>query len=494
MCPSGIQMTPNRYKTQTLILVFNLFFLASCTTPVHRSLGSLAENPALLRAHAGVVVKSLTDATYLFRSNDEKFFLPASNMKLFTTAAALILLGPEFRYSTSLYADGEIRDGLLNGNLIIRGVGDPTLSGRFHAGGADEIFSGWAEALLRLGVREIRGDLIGDGSLFDEEYLGAGWAWDDDIYCYSAEISALSINDNCVAVSVRPGPAAGETPFISADDGSGYLIIRSQAVTTPPGEESSLRLSREPGGNLLTVSGGIPANVEGERFFVTIHNPALFAAAHLKRALESKGIRVTGTITDHRPFSGPIVYGSMKIVASYTSPSLREVITQINKASRNLYAELLFRTLGKSFRGSGSAKAAAEVLNATLAKMSVPPDSVVVYDGSGLSRMNLVTPSALLALLEYMYRHENFSYFLDSLPIAGVDGTLRERMRHTPAEGKVIAKTGSMTHVLNLSGYVKGREGRMYAFSILINNYSGAAEAVKRLEDSVLVSLVNLLD
>ncbi len=414
-------------------------------------------------------------------------------MKLFTTAAALVLLGPEFRYTTNLYADGEIRDGTLNGNLIIRGVGDPTLSGRFHAGGVDEIFSGWAESLLRLGVKEIRGNIVGDGSLFGEEYLGAGWAWDDNIHCYSAEISALSINDNCIAVSVRAG-AAGEKPFVSVDDSSGYLTIRSQAVTALPEEELSLRLSREPGSNLLIVSGGIPANTEAEPFFVTIHNPALFAAVHLTQVLKSKGIVVAGTSTDRRSLFGPVSYESMKILASYTSPPLREIITQINKASRNLYAELLFRTLGKSFRNDGSAKAAAEVVNATLTKMTIPSDSVVVYDGSGLSRMNLVMPSALVTLLGYMYRHENFSYFLTSLPVAGVDGTLKERMKNSPAQGKVKAKTGKMTRILNLSGYIRGREGGIYAFSILINNYAGPAEAVKALQDSLLVHLVNLLD
>jgi D-alanyl-D-alanine carboxypeptidase/D-alanyl-D-alanine-endopeptidase (penicillin-binding protein 4) len=210
--------------------------------------------------------------------------------------------------------------------------------------------------------------------------------------------------------------------------------------------------------------------------------------------LESKGIVIGGTSSDRGPFSGPIAYESMKIVASYTSPPLREVIGEINKTSRNLYAELLFRTLGNSFLGDGSARAAAEVLKGALVKMSVPPDSVVIYDGSGLSRMNLVTPAALLALLKYMYRHEHFSYFLDSLPIAGIDGTLRDRMRNTPAEGRVLAKTGSMTHVLNLSGYVRSRAGKMYAFSILTNNYTGPVDALKRVQDSALVSLINLLD
>jgi serine-type D-Ala-D-Ala carboxypeptidase/endopeptidase (penicillin-binding protein 4) len=484
------------YKCRRLIFIPCLFLLVSCATPVQRSLESFTENPALLGAHAGVALKSLTDDAYLFRSNDEQFFIPASNMKLFTTAAGLMLLGPEFRYTTSLYADGEIRDGLLNGDLIIRGVGDPTLSGRFHTGGADDIFSGWAETLLKLGVKEIRGNVVGDGSLFGEEYLGAGWAWDDDLHCYSAQISALSINDNCVAVSVRPGTATGETPFVTVDDGSGYVTIRNQAATTSStlNEGRFLRLSREAASNLLTISGEIPTNANGEQLFVTIHNPALFAAAHLRRVLESKGIAVGGRITDRRPSSGPFAYASMKIVASYTSPPLREVISKINKASRNLYAELLFRTLGNNFRGDGSARAAAEVLYAALAKMSVPPGSVVVYDGSGLSRMNLVTPAALLALLEYMYRHEHFSYFLDSLPVAGIDGTLRDRMRNTPGEGSVQAKTGSMTHVLNLSGYVRGREGKLYAFSIMTNNYTGGADVLKRVQDSALARLVSLLD
>jgi D-alanyl-D-alanine carboxypeptidase/D-alanyl-D-alanine-endopeptidase (penicillin-binding protein 4) len=486
MWPEGIRMKIHQYRTHVLILISCLMLLASCTTRIHRSLESLTESPDLRGAEAGIVIKSLTDGAYLVKLNDERFFVPASNMKLFTTAAALVLLGPEFRYTTNLYADGEIRDGLLNGNLVIRGVGDPTLSGRFHPGGADEIFSGWVEALRRLGVKEIRGNIVGDGSLFGEESLGTGWAWDDDMHCYSAEISALSINDNCIAFSVRPGATAGEKPLISLDDASGYVTIRSQAVTALPEEEQGLQLSRLPGSNLLTA--------EAEQFFVTIHNPALFAAAHLKQVLKSKGIVVAGAVTDQQSFSGPVSYESMNVLASYNSPPLREIITQINKASRNLYAELLFRTLGKSFRNDGSATAAAEVVQATLAKMAIPHGSVVMYDGSGLSRMNLVMPSALVALLEHMYRHENFSYFLASLPVAGVDGTLKERMNNSPAEGNVKAKTGSMTHVLNLSGYVRGREGGMYAFSILINNYTGPSEAVKRLQDALLVRLVNLLD
>ena len=466
----------------------------SCTTLARKSLDNFTENPALLAAHSGVVLKSLTDDVYLFRSNDEKFFIPASNMKLFTTAAALILLGTEFRYTTSLYTDGETCDGLLNGNLIIRGVGDPTLSARFHAGGADEIFSKWAEMLLRLGVKKIAGDIVGDGSLFDETYLGAGWAWDDVIHCYSAEISALSVDDNCISISVRPGATAGEAPFIIAGDGSGYLTIRNQAVTVASEEKPILRLSRAPASNLLTVSGAISANTEEKLFFVTVHDPALYAAARLKRAMESKGIAVGGSITGHPPQLGPIAYESMKIIASYTSPPLREVVRKINKTSLNLHAELLFRTLGKTFHGDGSAEAATAVLKDTLAKMAISPDSVVVYDGSGLSRMNLVTPSAILALLEYMHRHENFSYFLDSLPVAGTDGTLKERLRNTSAEGRIFAKTGSMTHVLNLSGYLKDRKGRMFAFSIMTNNYAGPTETLKGLQDALLVSLVDLLD
>ena len=264
------------------------------------------------------------------------------------------------------------------------------------------------------------------------------------------------------------------------------MTIRNQAVTVASEEKPILRLSRAPASNLLTVSGAISANTEEKLFFVTVHDPALYAAARLKRAMESKGIAVGGSITGHPPQLGPI--------ASYTSPPLREVVRKINKTSLNLHAELLFRTLGKTFHGDGSAEAATAVLKDTLAKMAISPDSVVVYDGSGLSRMNLVTPSAILALLEYMHRHENFSYFLDSLPVAGTDGTLKERLRNTSAEGRIFAKTGSMTHVLNLSGYLKDRKGKMFAFSIMTNNYAGPTETLKGLQDALLVSLVDLLD
>ncbi len=487
-------MKADQRRSRILILVFLPILLASCATPVERRLRAFVNDPNLPGAHSGMVVKSLSDNAYLFRSDDEKFFIPASNMKLFTTAAGLVLLGREFRYTTNLYADGEIRDGRLEGDLAIRGVGDPTLSGRFHAGGADEIFDGWAEGLLRMGVREIRGNIIGDRRLFDETYLGAGWAWDDALHCYSAEISPLSINDNCVAVSVRPGAAAGETPIVTVDDDSGYVTVQNRAVTALSAGSSPLKLIREPASNLLTVSGEVPSGATEELFFITVHNPALFAAAHLRRSLESKGITVKGTITDRGPSSEPLAYESMKVVASYTSPPLGEVISRINKASRNLDAELLFRTLGNSFRGDGSAKAAADVMYGALAKMSVPPDSVVIYDGSGLSRLNLATPAALLALLEYMYRDELFSSFLNSLPVAGVDGTLKQRMQNTPAEGRVVAKTGSMTHVLNLSGYIRGRGGKMYAFSIMTDDNGGPAEELKRAQDALFAGLASLLD
>ncbi|HVN22619.1 MAG TPA: D-alanyl-D-alanine carboxypeptidase/D-alanyl-D-alanine-endopeptidase [Syntrophorhabdales bacterium] len=480
-------------KTCTILVAASCFMLlVACATPFERTLKTTREDPALIGSQSALVVKSLSDGAFIIQSHADRFFIPASNMKLFTTAAALVLLGPEFRYATNLYVDGEPIDGVMYGNLVIRGVGDPTLSGRFHARGADEIFTQWAETLLNMGVREVRGNIVGDGSLFGGDYLGAGWAWDDEVYCYSAEISALSVNDNCVAVSIRPGTNAGEPALVSVDDLTGLLLLRTQAVTAAQGEEPSLHVSREPGSNILTVAGSIAADAAGMEFFVSIHRPALFAAAHLQRALESKGIRVSGTATDQQSLRESFSYESTKLVASYTSPPLREIITHINKSSSNLYAELLFRTLGERFRGNGSAKTAVEALREILTNMSVPADSIVVYDGSGLSRMNLVTPSALTALLEYMYRHEHFSYFLASLPVSGVDGTLSKRMRHTPAGGRIFAKTGSMTHVQNLSGYLKGGQGEMYLFSFLVNNFSGSAESVRQLQDALLARLVDL--
>lgn len=456
---------------------------------------------SLQSAHIGVSARSLTqhhtqhqDDKDLYAINQEQFFLPASITKLFTSAVSLVLLGPDFRFETGLYTDSEPAEGVISGNLFIRGNGDPTLSARFRDGGGRAVFNEWADRLVTSGVRRINGNIVGDGGLYESGPLGRGWSWDDELRCFSAQISALSFDDNCVSILVAPGTQPGEKGRVTVRDQSDYLTALNETLTAQPNEESTITVARGKENNLIVVSGHVPLAATPHEYRVAIQNPALFAATHLKLALESKGIAVAGTVTDRSAFQAQPLYPFLRLLARYTSPPLAEIIKHVNKPSQNLYAELLFLTLGSRFGGQASAERASQVVSETLSRMGVDPQAALLYDGSGLSRLNLVKPSAVIELLSYMYRHEYFRYFLDSLPVAGVDGTLRSRMRDTGAQGVVRAKTGTLAHVRNLAGYVEGRTGNMIAFAIMTNNYAGPLQELKDFQDAICIMLSSLLE
>jgi D-alanyl-D-alanine carboxypeptidase/D-alanyl-D-alanine-endopeptidase (penicillin-binding protein 4) len=479
-------------QNKRVIVILFLLCLVSCTTGLQRSFHAFVNSPPLEGALTGFVVKSLTDNRDLYAVNETKFFLPASNMKLFTTAVALVRLGPEFRYTTPVYTDGVLHGGTLYGNLFVKGVGDPTLSGLFHAGGAGQIFEEWADTLLRLGIRRITGDIVGDGSLFDDEYLGAGWAWDDEIHCYSAQISALSFNDNSVKLVISPAGEMGSPSVIETGPRTAYVTVANDVTTVSSAEDASITFARAAGTNVIKAAGRIGAGSAPNEACVTVHRPSLFAVTVFKEVLESKGIEIEKGVvaigtSDQKPD-----YESMRIVASYDSPPLREIIKYVNKSSHNLSAELLFRTLGSTFGGEGSTDRSVRVMKEAFSEMGIPPDQLSIHDGSGLSRYDMVMPGHVMKLLEYMYAHPYFIYFYDSLPIAGVEGTVKSRMKDTEAERKVRAKTGSFKHVLNLSGYITTRNGEMIAFSIMNNNLIGSVSDLKKLQDGICATLWRL--
>ena len=485
-------MKANSYKIHIAIGFFSLLCLVSCTTGLQSGFHAFMNSPSLDGAHTGVAVKSLTDNRDLYAVNETKFFIPASNMKLFTTAVALVRLGPEFRYTTLVYTDGVVHDGTLYGNLFVKGVGDPTLSGLFHAGGAGQIFEEWADTLLRRGIKRIAGDIVGDGSLFDDQYLGAGWAWDDEAHCYSAQISALSFNDNSIKLVVSPAGETGSPSMIETSPRTAYVTIVNDVATGSSAEETSITFARAAGTNVIQAAGRIGAGSAPHEACVTVHRPALFAVTAFKEVLESKGIEIEKSAmaigkSDEKPD-----YKSMRIVASYDSPPLREIIKYVNKSSHNLSAELLFRTLGSTFGGEGSTDSSVRVMQEAFSEMGILPDEISIHDGSGLSRYNMVKPGHVMKLLEYMYAHPYFIYFYDSLPIAGVEGTVKRRMKDTEAEHQVRAKTGSFKHVLNLSGYITTRNGEMIAFSIMNNNLLGSVSDLKKLQDGICVTLWRL--
>lgn len=469
-----------RKISQTLRVVCITAVMLSCISCASLSQKSrfdeLFDTPSFTAARWGASVKSVESGAFIYRLDDTKAFTPASNMKLFTTAVALVRLGPEFRFATELYTNGEIRDGILHGDLVVRGSGDPTLS--------TGVFEKWAEQLRAAGIREIRGALIGDDNVFDDQYLGTGWSWDDAAFGYAAQISGLSFSDNSVGIEILPGRTIGGPAILKTAPDTGYVTVSNQVITAPPGNgPNALRFSREPGSNRIIVMGEISAQSPALYERISVHNPTHFAVAAFKEIMEAKGIHIAGDSVDIDDIKMIPDYPSMKKIALHFSQPLYEIIRATNKLSRNIYAEQIFRTLGKVIGGEGSTARSAAVVKETLSSMGIPTDAFAVYDGSGLSRLNLATPLQIVLLLDAMAKHEYFKYFYDSLPVAGVDGTLEWRMKNTGAEKNLHAKTGYFQQVRALSGYTTTKEGEMIAFSIMANNHLGSPTDTRVLQD-----------
>ncbi len=449
--------------------------LSAQTPPAGRAQASknglqeLIDGSALSQGLWGISVRSLATGKTLFQMNEGKLFTPASTMKLFTTAVALIRLGPGFRYTTNLYAGGPVENGVLNGGLFLRGSGDPTISERFQ-GSATSVFETWADEMKRQGIREIRGDLVGDAGLFDDAELGRGWAWDDELAGYSARISAVSFNDNCFEVTLSPGKKSGAAAGIRISPETAYVRIRNKVVTSGCGETTEVDARRSFGGAVITLSGRIDEGGPPLLMRFAAANPTLYTMTVLKEVLERSGIEVRGNPRELGRDGEPPDYHSMSMLLSHRSAPLSRIIEETNKRSQNLYAELLFHTLGTLSGGRGTTEEAVRVMRESLAGMGIPPETLAIYDGSGLSRLNLITPGEVVQLLDYMAHHPYFLYFSRSLPVAGVDGTLMRRMQNTPAEGRVRAKTGTLSHMVSLSGYLPDRKGRLLAFSLISNN------------------------
>jgi serine-type D-Ala-D-Ala carboxypeptidase/endopeptidase (penicillin-binding protein 4) len=439
----------------------------------------------------GVFAQTLSRGKSLVERNQDFLFIPASNMKLFTTAVALVRLGPDFRYVTRVYTDGVVNDGVLSGTLFLRGSGDPTLSRPFYRD-PREILEEWAGELKDQGIDEISGNIVGDSSLFDDIEVGEGWSFDDDLFCYSARISALSFDNNCFDVVVKPGTRTGERAGVTSNPDRDSEQIRNDIVTSEAGGVTDLRGKRIQGSPLINFTGQIAFDATPRRFRMARTDPALHFVNVFREVLEKKGIRVGGrtfTITSvgRRPD-----YDGLEVLVIHQSPPLTEIIEQTNKLSQNLYAELLFRTLGAVFGREGSTKEARSVMEETLETMRIKKGSLSIHDGSGLSRLNLVSPRHVCQLLAYMAHHPYFNDFYRSLPAAGKDGTLVGRLRTRDSERQIRAKTGTLTHVAALSGYIESGQQGLIAFSILSNNSVKSGAEVRALQDRVCQKITDL--
>ncbi|MCX7906885.1 MAG: D-alanyl-D-alanine carboxypeptidase/D-alanyl-D-alanine-endopeptidase [Bacteroidetes bacterium] len=476
-------------RIYTALLGLLLVGLGAQAQSLRARIERLLDQPAFANAFWGVEIRSLQSGRIWYARNARKSFVPASNLKLLTTAAALDQLGAEWRFETSLYADGPIADGLLRGDLVVRGGGDPTIGARFFGDNPLAVFEAWADSLLRGGVRVITGDIIGDDDAFDDLPLGYGWSWDDEVYGYSAQISALSFNENVIEVRLLAGAEPGSPARLVVRPETDYVRLYNQTLTLPADSALRERYDRERAGNTFYVRTRLPVGQE-VRARLSVDNPTLYFTTVLYETLQRRGIQVLGRPRDVDELSIKPDYGRMRLLWTHRSPPLREIVRVINKISQNLYAELLLRALGRARFGVGSAEAGIRAARESLVRAGLDTSRVVMVDGSGLSRLNLITPQDLVKVLLFMRGHPHGDAFFESLPIAGVDGTLANRMRRGPARGRVRAKTGFVGHVRTLSGYLQTQRGEWLVFSLMANHYTVPTAAVNEAQDRLLELLV----
>ncbi|MEM8486614.1 MAG: D-alanyl-D-alanine carboxypeptidase/D-alanyl-D-alanine-endopeptidase [Bacteroidota bacterium] len=445
----------------------------------------------------GVKVVDLSTSDVLFARHTNKSMMPASNAKLYTTAAALDQLGPDFQYETTLYSDGNITDGILDGNLIVRGSGDPTIGDRYSDDDPTLIFRNWAKALKDLGIKQIAGDIIGDDDLFDDLSLGYGWSWDDEPYYYSAEISALTFYDNSIRFIIE-GQQEGMPAKLRWDPfNTSYVDVVNKSMTVPPDSSDDIDYTRPRNFNTIeAISEIYPAEIDTS--YITVSNPTAYFTHVLREVLIQEGIVVLGRPVDVDELSIKPSKKALNKLLSHHSPPLSEMIVILNKESQNLYAELLIRTLGIHMPVPGlesddsSAERGLKVANETHGRARVDTSRIKLLDGSGLSRMNLVTADMTANLLAYMWDHKDTRVqqaYYDSMPVGGVDGTLEDRFRRSPTYRNVRAKTGTLTGASALSGYVSSAAGTPLLFVIMCNNYTVKTSAVRRTQNALVTLL-----
>jgi D-alanyl-D-alanine carboxypeptidase/D-alanyl-D-alanine-endopeptidase (penicillin-binding protein 4) len=448
----------------------------------------------------GLLIADGGTGQVLFEENADKYFVPASNMKLFTTALALAKLSPDFRFRTTLEATAEPNAaGKLEGPLYLVGRGDPNLSNRKFPYMAKEEFDGpsekviaeMANAIAGKGIKEIYGDIIGDESYFPRERYPNGWEIDDMVGEYGAAISAIAVDDNTVQLTLTAGEKAGDHVDAVVVPSAPEFTVDNQLITSAAGVKSDLTLKREPGSNVVTLLGTLPAKSNPRKLTLAIQEPALHAAAMLKRLLEDRGIKVDGTV---RKLSLPPEGEKRVVLAEHRSIPLGDSVKLVNKISQNLHTEMLLRAAARQDGAWTTPEDLANYPTSFYALAGIPSGDVVQTDGSGLSRHDLVTARALVALLLYAQKQPWFEVYFASLPVAGIDGTLEDRMKNSIADGRLHAKSGSVEHVRTRSGYADLPNGKRLVFSFLSNNMGSKGHEATDALDALSIAMMEEFD
>jgi D-alanyl-D-alanine carboxypeptidase/D-alanyl-D-alanine-endopeptidase (penicillin-binding protein 4) len=484
-------------------LAIELCAAAVCQAQPGRKISALLEaSPAVRGAFWGIEAVDLDTGKTIFSRDASSLFTPASNTKLFTAALALDRLGPDFRFQTRVQSAGAPdAEGAIHGALFLVGGGDPNLSPRavpYRKGPEAGNPLGWAEELAdqvaARGVKRIAGSVVGDDTWYVWEPHPEGWTVDDTQYDYGAPVSALTVNDNALTLSIRPGARAGDPAEVALLPPLEYYQIdnrvRTVAALRGRSGERKVYMEREPGTRQLRLWGTLPVSAPAEILTVAVDDPCEYAARALRLALEQRGIVVDGWVeVRHRFANGQASEAgagepSFELARHESAPLIDDLgITA--KVSQNLHAELALRAVGRARGGAGSRQEGLAEMKAFLREIGIEPEAYSFSDGSGLDRADLVTPAAVVKLLRYMYASRERDRWIALLPVGGQDGTLSERFGDGLAAGRIHAKTGTLAHVAALSGYAERSRGGWVAFSILVNNYNGPAAELRGVIDRI---------
>ena len=511
-----------RQKRTALILLITLVLrvVVSAQTPaktlpeLQARISEILAKPELAPAMVGVKITSLDTGRVLFEENPGKLLRPASNMKLYTVATALDKWGPDYRFKTLVYSNTKLDpSGVLRGDLMIYGRGDPTFAARFNNGDYFKGIDNLASRIASAGVKRVEGDLVGDESYFVGPKYGAGWEWEDLTWSYGAEISPLTVNDNALDLFIKPGAAVTQPALITTGPPDPLLTIVNKVTTASKGTKREFSIYRGMGENTVTIMGNIPIDDPGYTGAISISHPALLFVYLLRTALVQKGVVIKGKSRTSGIVNQPMIPPIPEIAAviGATAPKVQVEITTLEsppfsliaaqtlKPSQNLYTELILRTLGTMTPPpptmppirQTSEDLGIEAVKSFLKSTGIAADSLRLNDGSGLSRDDMITAEATVQLLTFMNKHRYADVFRAALPIAGVDGTLRNRMRNTPAQNNVRAKTGSLSSAASLGGYVTTAAGEKLAFAIIVNNYGPDVEPRVMCIDPIAVLLAS---
>jgi D-alanyl-D-alanine carboxypeptidase/D-alanyl-D-alanine-endopeptidase (penicillin-binding protein 4) len=448
--------------------------------------------PALERGFWGVLVKAVDRDEILYSHNATKLMMPASTMKVVTLAAVAEKLGWDYTFTTRVFTTGKISDGILHGDLIVAGSGDPSIDD--WDGAATQLFADWATQLKAAGIRSISGRIIGDDNLFDDDGFGFGWSWDDMAKSFSASVSALQFNEGSVQLKIAPGSAIGSRAAVTVVPEFSGLTINNRLTTGPAGGFPAVVRRRLPGSSRLEIRGSLPLRTRPFSETASVENPTLYFVTALRRALVAGGIEVHGPAVDIDDLDSPPTRNAAAPLLTYQSPPLSMLATTMMKLSQNLYAETLLKTIGidSNDHPTGTAQGGLAVIRSVLEGWNIDPAGLIQADGSGLSRYNYITPETMVAILTHIGRDPRLKgMFEATLPVAGRDGTLENRMRGTAADGNARIKTGSLTNVRAMAGYVRTADGDTLAFTLIANNFENPSSVITAAFDSIVERLAS---